>query len=145
MPDLDITLTPSASDVEALRRGMREHELSAFPDLPDESEDVAFYAFVRGAADKPVAGIKANVFWDGVEIDTLWVAADQRRAGLGSELLRAAEQFGRERGCVVAYLKTVSATEFYERHDYSVFGVLEDRPIGSKLFYMKKRLDEAPR
>ena len=141
MTEIHTTLTPDPDDVAVLRAGMREFELSVIPDLPDETEDIAFYGFVRGDAGRPVAGIKANVFWNGVEVDMLWVAPERRGGGLGSRLLAAAEGFGRERGAVVAYLKTVAAAQFDERRGYTVFGVLEDRPLGSKLLFMQKRLD----
>lgn len=64
-----------------------------------------------------------------------------RGAGLGAELLGKAEQYGKEQGTVISFLKTVEAKIFYEKHGYQVFGVLEDRPIGSFLYHMKKRLD----
>lgn len=71
----------------------------------------------------------------------LWVSETVRRRGVGSRLMRQIEDEGRRRGAVVAFLKTVTAREFYEACGYEVFGVLEDRPIGTRLFHMKKRLD----
>jgi histone acetyltransferase (RNA polymerase elongator complex component) len=56
-------------------------------------------------------------------------------------LLTEIENIARSKGAVVGFLKTVAAREFYQRNGYEVYGVLEDRPIGSKLFHMKKRLD----
>ncbi len=46
-----------------------------------------------------------------------------------------------EQGAVISFLKTVEATGFYEKYDYQVFGILEDRPIGTLLYHMKKQLD----
>jgi GNAT superfamily N-acetyltransferase len=111
------------------------------PDLPDESEDVAIHAFARGDDGTLLGGVRANCFWDGLEIDVLWVDDAARRQGVGAALLAAVEHEGRRRGAVVAYLKTVMAKEFYERRGYEVYGVLEDRPIGTLLFHLKKRLD----
>lgn len=34
----------------------------------------------------------------------------------------------------------VDARPFYERIGYTVYGMLEDRPIGTVLYHMKKRL-----
>jgi hypothetical protein len=34
------------------------------------------------------------------------------------------------------------AKDFYESLGYTVFGVLEDRPVGTRLLHMKKRLDD---
>ena len=142
MSRIELTLTPRPADVDVVLAGMRSYELSVLPHLPDESEDVAVYAFARSDDGAVIGGIRAIVFWDGVEIDTLWVDAAARRSGIGSSLLKAVEDDARARGAVVAHLKTVMAKEFYERLGYTVFGVLEDRPIGTLLFHMKKRLDD---
>jgi hypothetical protein len=43
-------------------------------------------------------------------------------------------------GITQAHLETTSfqARGFYERHGYTVFGVLEGKPVGHAWFYMKK-------
>ena len=64
-----------------------------------------------------------------------------RGTGIAKTLLKAAEDYARSNGAVIAFLKTVDAKEFYEKQGYKVYGQLEDRPIGSVLFHMKKRLD----
>lgn len=51
------------------------------------------------------------------------------------------EDFARGKGAVVAFLKTVDAKPFYEKLGYQVFGFLGDRPIGTRLYHMKKRLN----
>ena len=60
--------------------------------------------------------------------------------------LRAAEQFALEHGCPGSYLDTFEfqALPFYERHGYTVFGVLEDYPPGSRRFYLRKVLAPPP-
>ena len=138
--NIEITQRVKAEDSETLEKGMRDFELSVFPDLPDESEDVKFHVFARNEQGDVIGGIKANVFWNGLEIEILWVASNHRRKGIASRLVQEAETFALENGAVVAYLKTVMAKEFYESVGYSVFGVLEDRPIGTLLYHMKKSL-----
>ena len=123
---------------------MREFELSVLPDLPDEAEDIPFYAFARDDEGRVIGGIKSNIYWNGIEIDILWVDAEQRGRGIARRLLGEAERAAVENGAVVAYLKTVMAREFYEKLGYSVYGVLEDRPIGTLLYHMKKRLSDDP-
>lgn len=138
--NIEITQDPRAEDLKVLEQGMRDFELSVFPDLPDESEDIKFVAFAKDDNGQVIGGIKATIFWNGLEIDTLWVAPEYRRKGIASRLISEAEQRAVTHGAVVAYLKTVKAKAFYERIGYSVYGVLEDRPIGNLLYHMKKRL-----
>jgi ribosomal protein S18 acetylase RimI-like enzyme len=88
------------------------------------------------------SGINANCYWDGLEIKTLWVADELRNQGIGEKLVLRAEEFARENGAVIAWLKTLDARKFYERLGYHVYGELEDRPIGTVFYHMKKRLDK---
>jgi len=89
-----------------------------------------------------IGGICGSVYWNGLEIDTLWIDADYRGSGIGTRLLTEAEKFARDKGAVIAFFKTVEARGFYEKQGYQVYRVLEDRPIGSLLYHMKKRLNE---
>jgi GNAT superfamily N-acetyltransferase len=139
--EISATFAPEKRDLDALRMGMRSYELSVFPGLPGEEEDCPVAAFVRDIHGGVQGGIEANIYWDGVEIKLLWITEAYRKRGLGSRLLAEIETIARSKGAVVGFLKTVAAREFYERNGYEVYGVLEDRPIGSKLFHMKKRLD----
>ena len=98
----------------------------------------------RSESGELVGGVLANCYWDGLEIDTLQVSESQRGEGLGSKLLNKAEVFGIENGAVISFLKTVEAKDFYQKLGYEVYGVLEDRPIGTSLYHMKKRLTKYP-
>lgn len=138
--EYELIESPSEKDSFELSRKFHEFVNSKTP-LPDESEDKKFIINVRDSENELVAGILANAYWDGLEIDILWVDQSYRGTGLGSELLKKAERYGKEHGAVISFLKTVEARAFYEKHSYQVFGVLEDRPIGSLLYHMKKRLD----
>lgn len=76
-----------------------------------------------------------------LHIDLLVVPEAQRRAGLGSRILRMAEDEAVLRGCVGAWLGTFSfqALGFYERHGYTCFGTIEDYPPGHASHFMRKR------
>ncbi len=138
--DYELIEGPSREQKALLAQRFHAH-LQTIAPLPDESEDKPFMYVLYGASEKFVGGILANAFWDGLEIDTLWVDEPFRGRGIGAELLEKAEDYGRAQGAVIAYLKTVEAREFYEKQGYMVFGVLEDRPVGTLLYHMKKRLD----
>jgi GNAT superfamily N-acetyltransferase len=139
---MDYTLIEAPSEKDRIELSQRFQEfINSKVPLPDESEDKRFIINVRDRENGLVAGVLANAYWDGLEIDILWVAENYRKNGLGAELLEKAEQYGKEQGSVISFLKTVEAKDFYEKYGYQVFGVLEDRPIGSLLYHMKKRLD----
>lgn len=140
---LSITTDPEPDDLAFLRAGMRRYELARLPGLPDESADIPVTAIARNADHMVIGGVRGNIYWGGIEVELLWVDDAHRRRGIGQALMQRAEAFARERGAVVAYLRTVDARPFYERIGYTVYGVLEDRPIGTMLYHMKKRLDRA--
>ena len=64
-------------------------------------------------------------------------------AGCLAEVERAAA----EAHCTLIHLDTFDfqAKDFYLRHGYEVFGVLEDCPEGHCRYYLKKRLDRRRR
>lgn len=76
---------------------------------------------------RPIAGfIVAETSGHGTgHIITIDVVAAARRSGVGSLLLRAAEDRVRAAGCVSVTLETavdnISALSFYKRHGYTVF------------------------
>ncbi len=132
-------LSPTKTDLSELNQNFRKYVLSQFPGLPDETEDKCFL-FTAYEGSRFIGGISGSVYWNGLEIDTLWVDESQRGRGIGQQLLKAAETYARDNDAVVAFLKTVDAKGFYEKMGYQVYGVLEDRPIGTVLFHLKKRI-----
>lgn len=91
-----------------------------------------------------LAGLFAEIFWNALHIDLLWVAAEHRRRGYGRSLVHRAEEFGRERGCDVAYLSTFDfqAPPFYVAMGYRVIGELVGVPRGSRRVWFGKPLTE---
>lgn len=75
-------------------------------------------------------------------VELVYVAKPCRSAGLGSELLAAAEAEGRRRGCKAAVLYTISfqAPGFYERHGWTRFGEIPCLPPGTSRIFMSKTL-----
>ncbi|WP_088889242.1 GNAT family N-acetyltransferase [Leptolyngbya ohadii] len=136
-PPLQEELSELTSRFEAFMR-------QKIPNLPPQSEDKIFMVKAINRSGCLVGGVLANCYWNGLEIDTLWVEDSERGKGLGSSLVKQAEAFGFENGAVVSFLKTVEAKGFYERLGYEVYGVLEDRPIGTVIYHMKKRLRQKP-
>ena len=99
---------------------------------------------LRDTGGRVVGGILAETNAGWCFVKGLWVAEEHRTRGYGSQLLAAAESAARERGCIGVYLDTYDfqARPFYERHGYTVFGVLPDMPPGGTKYYLAKRLDQ---
>ncbi len=98
--------------------------------------------FLRDETGKIVGGLDGETYWSWLFVENLAVDESFRHSGLGSKLLLAAEEEATKRGCIAAYLDTFSfqALPFYEKHGYSVFGILDDFPPGQKRFFLRKSL-----
>ena len=75
-------------------------------------------------------------------IDFFFLPDNLRGDGLGSRLLRLAEDEARQRGCVGAVLYTINfeAPGFYERHGYRVLGTVPCLPPSTSRIFMTKAL-----
>lgn len=125
---------------DQLQSQFRDYELSIFPELPSESKVQFIGLYLRDNDAQLVARLEAWVYWDGVEIDLLWVAKSLRGTGIGAALAQQVETQAKEHGAGVSFWKTYGARRFYESAGYQVFDVLEGRPTSTKLFYMNKTL-----
>jgi ribosomal protein S18 acetylase RimI-like enzyme len=89
------------------------------------------------------AGLSGHT-WGGVaEVRFLWVHEARRQTGIGSRVLRAAEDTARSRGCRKIVLSTHSfqAPEFYRKHGYNVAGEFSDYPQGYRSIFLEKLLN----
>jgi GNAT superfamily N-acetyltransferase len=100
----------------------------------------------RPGETEPAGGLLGHTFFGWLFVRLFFLPEDLRRQGLGTELLRRAEDEARARGCVGAYLDTFSfqARGFYEKRGYAPFGTLPDCPPGHARFFLSKRLDAPP-
>ncbi|MFI0479958.1 GNAT family N-acetyltransferase [Actinomadura sp. 9N215] len=75
-------------------------------------------------------------------VDLFYLPPALRGAGMGSEILRRAEEEGRRRGCRAGVLYTISfqAPDFYSRHGWRVFGEVPCDPPGTSRVFMTKDL-----
>ena len=90
-----------------------------------------------------IAGILGGTYWGWLHIDILWVDEKFRRKNIGSQLLIAAENEAKKRGCHSVHVDTMSwqAPEFYKKHGYELISELNNIPNGYKKFHFIKRLD----
>jgi ribosomal protein S18 acetylase RimI-like enzyme len=97
---------------------------------------------LRDSAGRIYAGLSGHT-WGGVgEIRFLWVDEQRRHTGIGSRLLRAAEEEARSRGCRKIVLSTHSfqAPDFYRKHGFVVAGEFSEYPRGSRSIFLEKLL-----
>lgn len=90
-----------------------------------------------------IAGINSVLYcWNCLYIDILWVKEEYRKEGYGSALLNEVENIAKQKGCKLVHLDTFDfqAKDFYLKHGYEVFGILDDCPSGHKRFYLKKNI-----
>lgn len=99
--------------------------------------------FVIKNEDEAIAGILGGIgYWNGLEINILWVNDNYRGQGIGTQLLQYTENFAIQKGATVAMLDTFDfqAEGFYIKNGYTVVGEINNFPEGHKRVYLSKRL-----
>jgi GNAT superfamily N-acetyltransferase len=73
----------------------------------------------------------------------LFVPEGLRGQGLGTSLIRQAEEIARARNCSGVWLDTFDfqALPFYQKLGYTIFGELKDHPRGISQYWLQRRLD----
>jgi GNAT superfamily N-acetyltransferase len=91
----------------------------------------------------PAGGMVGYTLYRWLFVRLFFLPEDLRRGGIGTTLLRQAEDAARARGCVGIHLDTFSfqARPFYEKQGYRVFGTLDGQPVGAQRHFLMKRLD----
>lgn len=91
-----------------------------------------------------IGGILCKIYCgSSMYIDVLWIKEEYRKEGLGSKLLKEAEDIGKEKGCHLIHLDTFDfqAKDFYLKYGYEVFGTLDNCPKDNhKRYFMKKEI-----
>ena len=140
MDDLRLSVEEQAApaDAEQLHRGLDEFNRTRVGD--DNMRHLS--VLLRDADGAVVAGALGNTYWGWLYIGTLWVAKRLRGQGWGSRVLGAAEGEARRRGCHHVHLDTMSfqALPFYQKQGYSVYGELNDKPLGHSQYFLQKAL-----
>jgi GNAT superfamily N-acetyltransferase len=104
----------------------------------------ALALLVRSKGGEVAGGLWARTAFGWLYVELLFIPEDRRAGGLGTRLMRRAEEEAIKRGCHHAWLDTFSfqARGFYEKLGYRVFGTLENYPVGHSRFFMTKSLAE---
>jgi N-acetylglutamate synthase-like GNAT family acetyltransferase len=102
-----------------------------------------FKNYVIKEEDKIVAGINAVIYhWGILFVDEIFVSESHRHKNLGSYLLTKVINEAKELGSTLVHLDTFDfqAKDFYIKHGFEIFGILEDCPEGHKRYYLKMSL-----
>jgi GNAT superfamily N-acetyltransferase len=141
MMEIDVVLTdkPASEAREAILD--RLIRFNAEQAGPSQWRPLAVLLSDRGTGGT-VGGLWGQTYWNWLFVELLFVPEVCRGSGIGSSLLRQAEDEAIRRGCVGAWLDTFSyqAPGFYARLGYSLFGTIEEYPTGHNRFFFKKRL-----
>lgn len=137
---LSITDNVTSEEKEELLTGLRAYN-AQFLDLSNFSGDTGVY--VRDDNGVMLGGLIGVRKGDWLNIDYLWVSESVRGSGVGSQLIKAAEDDARRKGCRHALVDTVSfqARPFYEKQGYRLKMSLQDYPYeGMQRHYLAKNL-----
>ena len=103
----------------------------------------SLHVIAQDAVGTVVGGAIGRTWGECCELQQLWVLAESRSAGIGSQLMDAFEQNAHSRGCRLVYLDTFSfqAPNFYQARGYEEMLRTEGFTGGVIKLTMHKRLD----
>lgn len=130
------------TDADYICDKLVEYNLSWVPKT-QETDFVNIYKKILNDEGEIIAGCLAKMYcWNVIYVDILWIDEAYRKQGLGSKLLKEIERIAVEENCTLIHLDTFDfqAKDFYIKHGYEVFGVLEDCPKEHCRYYLKKKL-----
>ena len=130
---------PAVTDVQFLEDRLYEYNVEQTG--VDDGQWLAI--FVRDAQQVIQAGLEGWTWCGSCYIRTVWVHQDLRGQGLGTQLLQAAEQEARARGCQQMVLASYNfqAPAFYQKLGFAVCATVDDHPRGHQEYYLRKWLD----
>ena len=132
---------PDPEDVNTIENGLTAFNLRHAP--PENYRKLV--VVLRAADNRVVGGILGNTWWGWLRIDVLWIDEAARGQDWGSRLMQAAEAEAIRRGCHHVFLDTMSfqALPFYLKLGYTIFGQLDDLPVGHSRYFLQKTLATA--
>jgi len=141
-----------AQPPQHLSTGEEDQELVAALEAGLDSDNAAtsgvadqrsFFVRIGDEDGQLVAGLAGWTWGPCAGISLVWVREDSRRTGCGAQLLAAAEDLVRGRGCNRVFVSsfTFQAPQFYERHGFVECARVEDYPLdGTADVYLVKHL-----
>jgi GNAT superfamily N-acetyltransferase len=136
---LELTDQPDDADLAVLTAGLDEFNEQAAGVLDRRS--LAVFVKDRDTG-RVLGGLAGRTSYGLLFVDYFYLPPDLRGAGLGSELLRQAEDEAVRRGCRAGMLYTINfqAPEFYRRNGWRVFGEVPAETDGISRIFLTKDL-----
>ncbi|WP_316844430.1 GNAT family N-acetyltransferase [Pedobacter psychrodurus] len=138
-----VKLVPCGKEsISKIVDGINQYNLDRVAALSDIWTPLEYIA--KNENDEEVGGILAGIgYWNGLEINILWVKDEYRKKGIGTYILKYVEDVAKAKGATVAMLDTFDfqAEEFYLKNGYVPIGEIQNFPKGHKRIYFSKRLD----
>ena len=143
---MEHTLTITDVADEAVRQAIVGPLVEYNQSQAGPSQSRPLIVFLRTGAGEVVGGLWGDTGYEWLFTQLLFVPANLRGTGVGTEIMRLAEAEATARGCHSAWLDTheFQARGFYERLGYVCFGELPNYPSGFSRFFMQKQLAKAP-
>lgn len=122
---------------ETLVSGVREFNRENL----GEELSVPLSALAYDAENEIIGGVAGRTIYKQFFIEVVWVSPAARQTGLGSKLMKCAEQEARNRGCVAAQVDTLSfqAPDFYKKLGFEMVGHVSGIPESPDRFFLLKR------
>lgn len=136
--NFEITDNIKQEDEDVIFQGLLEYNLPRIEDK--DPKDLGVY--IRDDNGGIIAGLTGNTHGNWLTIKYLWVSEELRSQGVGSRILKQAEEEAKKRGCKYSFLDTFSfqAPEFYKKYGYKEQFALNNYPVTGKRYYFTKNL-----
>lgn len=137
MSAVELVAAPGAAEEQAILDA-----LVAYNDAvagPDRHQPLA--VVVRDPAGLVIGGLWGTTSYRWLFVRYLVLPEAMRGRGIGTDLMAAAEQEARRRGCLGMWLDTFSfqAEGFYHKLGFTTFGTIADYPPGGARHFLAKR------
>ena len=143
MLTFDLRDTAEREDMDQIHNGLRAYNAQFTGGDPTHGH-IPLNIYLRDESGAICGGLLGDTYFGWLSINIVWIDERYRGQRYGEQMITAAEDEARRRGCVHVHLDTFSfqARPFYEKLGYRVYGVLDDFPVGvgSQRFYLTKEL-----
>ena len=140
IPELSFVEDADGALHRVLHTGLRAFNATLFAGQT-EGRDLAI-ALRQAGAGEPIGGLVGRTSGGWLFVEQLFIPEPLRGQGLATRLIAMAEAEAIRRGCHSAWIETRNgrARALYERLGYRVFGELENYPVGSSRYFLRKAL-----